>query len=275
MAVNLSTPVPQSVWKNEHIASDADIAATKTINRYAIKYQQLERKSRHQVRSESFNLDDNATVDRVLLRPSSAITITAARIVYDDATTGTVAGGSMAVGTTVGGGEIVAATNYENATAVGATTAMSIVSGAVAAGTPVIVRHIGVAATQAGHAVIELEYTVDNEADEVASVTVPIHVAKHAGTIVSIEVSCITAPTGSDSFTVDLKKGNQSTAFATVLSGTISYSATQADREVEAGTLVTLTYDAGDTLQLVITATTTTTQGAGVCVTVVLDENPS
>lgn len=118
---------------------------------------------RETVRSESFDLDNGAgtTVDRVLMRPSTAITITAARIIYDDATSGTVAAGSAKVGTTVGGGEIVAATNYENTKAVGTVTTMTIVSGAVAADTPVIVRHTGVGATQAGRAVVELEFTVN------------------------------------------------------------------------------------------------------------------
>lgn len=120
-------------------------------------------KTRLHARSVWFNLDNGAgtTIDDVVIRPTAAITITAARIVYVDATTGTVAGGTAQIGTTVAGAEIGAATNYENTKAVGTTTAMTIVSGAVAAGTPVIVRHTGVAVTQAGQAVVEIEYTVD------------------------------------------------------------------------------------------------------------------
>lgn len=114
----------------------------------------------HTTRSEAFNLDNGAaaTIDAVLMRPARAVRITACRIVYEDATTGTVAAGSAQVGTTVGGTEIVAATNYENAKAVGTTTAMVVVSGAVAAGTPVLVRHTGVAVTQAGEAVVECDW---------------------------------------------------------------------------------------------------------------------
>lgn len=121
------------------------------------------RQVRHQVRSESFDIDNGAgtTIDRVLLRPSSAITITAARVVYDDATTGTVASATVKIGTTVNGAEIVAATALENSKAVGTATALTLVSGAVAADTPVIVRHTGIAATAAGRYVVELEYTVD------------------------------------------------------------------------------------------------------------------
>lgn len=112
------------------------------------------------VRSEAFNLDNGSgtTIDAVLIRPARAIVITACRIVYEDATTGTVAGGSAKVGTTVGGAEIVAATNYENTKAVGTTTAMTIVLGFVPSGTPVLVRHTGVAVTNAGEAVVECDY---------------------------------------------------------------------------------------------------------------------
>lgn len=113
-----------------------------------------------QAKTMRFDLDNGAgtTIDDVVLRPDVAITITAARIVYTDATTGTVAAGNAKIGTTVGGAEIVAATAYENAKTIGTKTDMTIVAGAVAAGTPVIVRHTGVAATQAGQAYVEIEY---------------------------------------------------------------------------------------------------------------------
>lgn len=112
-------------------------------------------------KSRLFDLDNGAgaTLDDVILRPDVPITITAARIVYSDATSGTVAAGNAKIGTTVGGAEIVAATAYENAKAVGTKTDMTIVSGAVAAGTPVIARHTGVAVTQAGQVYVEIEYS--------------------------------------------------------------------------------------------------------------------
>lgn len=118
---------------------------------------------RNSARSVWFNLDNGAgtTIDDVILRPASAITITAARILYVDATSGTVAAGNAKIGTTLGGAEIVAATAYGDAKAVGTTTAMTIVAGAVAANTSVFVRHTGVAAVAAGQAVVEIEYTVD------------------------------------------------------------------------------------------------------------------
>jgi hypothetical protein len=110
-----------------------------------------------------FNLDNGSgtTIDDVIIRPTTAITLTGARIVYVDATSGTVAAGTIKVGTTVNGVELVAATNYENAKAVGTSTALTLASAAVAANTPVIVRHTGVAATQAGQAYVEIDYTVN------------------------------------------------------------------------------------------------------------------
>lgn len=115
-------------------------------------------------RSVWFNLDNGAgtTIDDVLFTCAQPISIRAARIIYVDATTGTVAGGSAGIGTTVAGVELVAATNYENTKAVGTTTAMVLKAAAsfVAAGTPIIVRHTGVAVTQAGQSVVEIEFVV-------------------------------------------------------------------------------------------------------------------
>lgn len=115
-------------------------------------------------RSVWFNLDNGAgtTIDDVILYCAQPVSIKAARIVYVDATTGTVAAGTAQIGTTVAGAEIVAATNYENTKAVGVVTAMTLTAAAarVAANTPIIVRHTGVAVTQAGQSVIEIEFVV-------------------------------------------------------------------------------------------------------------------
>lgn len=118
--------------------------------------------ARMTLRSESFDLDNGAgtTVDRALGRLPHPAKLLAARIVYDDATSGTVAAGNMRLGTTVGGSELMASTAYENAKAVGTQTAGVLTAAAalVAAGTPILARHTGVAATQAGRAVVEVDY---------------------------------------------------------------------------------------------------------------------
>lgn len=118
----------------------------------------------HVARSRPFDIDNGAgtTIDDVILKHSQPVTIQAARIIYIGATTGTVAAGNAKIGTTLGGAEIVAATAYENTKAVGVSTAMALVASAVAAGSGLFVRHTGIAATAAGEAVVEVEYTVDD-----------------------------------------------------------------------------------------------------------------
>lgn len=116
----------------------------------------------HTITSVQFNLDNGAgtTIDAELIRSPRPIAIAACRVVYDDATTGTVAAGSVQIGTTVGGTDIVAATNYENSKAVGTTTALVLAAGKIAANTPVLIRHTGVATTQAGMSRVECDYAV-------------------------------------------------------------------------------------------------------------------
>lgn len=118
---------------------------------------------KHSAKTAWFNLDNGngTTVDDVLFLRGTAITLTAARVIYVDATTGTVAAGTVQIGTTLGGSNIVAATNYENSKAVGSKTELALASAAVAADTALFVRHTGVGATQAGQAFVQVEYTVD------------------------------------------------------------------------------------------------------------------
>ena len=116
-------------------------------------------------RSQNFDIDNGAgtTKDDCILRHSKSIFIYSARIVYTGATTGTIAAGTAQIGTTVGGEEIVAAAVYENSKAVGFKTALTLVISEVAADTPILVRHTGVAATAAGEAYIEIEYAVKDD----------------------------------------------------------------------------------------------------------------
>jgi hypothetical protein len=112
------------------------------------------------VKSRLFNIDNGAgaTLDDVIIRPATNITLKAARVVYTTEQTGTVAAASVRVGTAVNGQQIVASTALENSKAVGTVTALSLVATEVAAGTPIIVRHTGVAITAAGEYYVELDY---------------------------------------------------------------------------------------------------------------------
>lgn len=119
---------------------------------------------RHVARTPTFNIDNGAgvTIDHVLTRLSVAITILAARAVPTTEAAGVVAAATVQIGTTVGGAQIAAAVALTDAAAVGAAQALTLVTGAVAANTPVIVRHTGIAATAAGEYYVEIEYTVDD-----------------------------------------------------------------------------------------------------------------
>ena len=110
----------------------------------------------------------------------------------------------------------------------------------------------------------------------VAAVSVPVHTFRSAADIVAVEVVPITAPTGGDlAYSVDVQLGNQSTAFATILTAEIDIDSTVSDREVVSGTLSTVAGADGDTLQVVIaTSGSTGTQGSGCLVTIWVREQP-
>jgi hypothetical protein len=111
--------------------------------------------------SKDFNIDNGSgtTDDDIILVPNRAVTILSARIVYVEATdTAGVTTGTVSIGTTVGGVDIVAATAFEISKAVGSVTDLTIVDGAVAAGEMIAVRHTGIAATEAGAYFVQIEY---------------------------------------------------------------------------------------------------------------------
>lgn len=117
------------------------------------------------VTGEVFNIDNGAgtTVDQIILVPSVAITIVAARVIYTEATdTAGAADADVQIGTTIGGVDIVAATELEASKAIGDVTDLTIASGAVEANELVAVRHTGIAATEAGQYIVQIEYTVDD-----------------------------------------------------------------------------------------------------------------
>lgn len=117
---------------------------------------------RQVVRSKQFNIDNGngTTDDCCVLRHSQPIKLVAARVVYTDATTGTVAAATIQLGVAVAGATVIAATALENTKAVGTKTDLTLLLTTIAAGTPLIARHTGVATTAAGEYYLELEYIV-------------------------------------------------------------------------------------------------------------------
>lgn len=139
---------------NADVKSDAAIVGSK-----------LAAKARkHFLKSRLFNVDNGngTTLDDVIFRPSVAITILAARVVPTTENFGTVNAATVKIGTAVNGEQIVAAVGLTNDLAIGAAQALTLVSGAVAANTPICVRHTGIGATVAGEYYVEIEFTVDD-----------------------------------------------------------------------------------------------------------------
>jgi len=112
---------------------------------------------------------------------------------------------------------------------------------------------------------------------DIAAATVPIFIARAAGTIIDVEVVCVDAPSGGDkTFTVDIQKADVAAAAASVLSSAITYPAGTTDYTVQTGTITTTTLDDGDTLLVVVAVSGSTgNQGQGLIVTVTVDQSPS
>jgi hypothetical protein len=111
----------------------------------------------------------------------------------------------------------------------------------------------------------------------VTAVTNIVHIARGAGTVVSVEAALATVPTGTGTdktVTIDVQKSTGGAAFATLLSSTIVLDSGNTDRVAEAGTLAaTPTYADGDLIQIVVTVSGSTgTQGTGLIVTAFVQE---
>lgn len=112
------------------------------------------------IKSEEINIDNGAgtELDLVVLRAPTALRVLAANVVYTEETdTGGAADATVQVGTTVGGVDIVAATDLEVSKAVGDVTELTIADGEVEAGELIAVRHTGIAATESGKYYVQFE----------------------------------------------------------------------------------------------------------------------
>jgi len=113
-------------------------------------------------RSKTFNIDNGSgtTDDDVLFSNlSGAVDLITARLVYVEATDTTGAEvATIALGTTAGGVDVVAAVALTAAKAVGGTQTLTLVATRVAAGGALFARHTGVATTEVGQYYVEVEY---------------------------------------------------------------------------------------------------------------------
>lgn len=117
---------------------------------------------------------------------------------------------------------------------------------------------------------LSLRFSTDPTTSVTADTQI-IHIAHALGEVAFVEVMATTAPTSSDQVTVDIQKGNAGASYATVLSSVITLDSSDADRAVKSGTISTVDYAAGDSFEIIVTPTGTSTKG--ICVVVTLHEN--
>ena len=115
-------------------------------------------------RSKTFNIDNGSgtTDDDVLFADLDFdIEILAIDAVYVEATDTTgAAAATIALGTTAGGVDVVAAVALTAAKAVGASQALTLVTTRLAAGTDLFARHTGIASTEAGQYYLQVQYRI-------------------------------------------------------------------------------------------------------------------
>lgn len=100
------------------------------------------------------------------------------------------------------------------------------------------------------------------------------YMAEGAGTIAGLSYSITTAPTSSDTVTIDLlKAADGSSSFSTVLTSAVTINSGTTTSTRAAGTVNTAAYNQYDRFRLTVTSTGSTE--AGLVVNVNMNENPS
>jgi len=113
---------------------------------------------------------------------------------------------------------------------------------------------------------------------DVVAATVPVYTVRGTtATLVAVQVAVTTAPTGgTEAITVDVKKGSDGSAAATMLSSVVTYDDDDADYSVSAGSIGTATLAAADTITVVVAVSGSGgAQGQGLIVTITLNEDAS
>jgi len=142
-----------------------------------------------------------------------------------------------------------------------------ITDAAIAAGSPSAVI---------AHSKLAHYFPVAFRLPTIAAATHLLHLARKAGLIVALEVVPLTAPSGGDkAYTVDLKKGNQATPPASILTAPLDVDSGVADRQAQAATPTTTALADGDVLTLDIALSGTTgNYGADLLAIVWIAESP-
>ena len=103
-----------------------------------------------------------------------------------------------------------------------------------------------------------------------------IHIARASGTIKSIEASVLTAGTSDRVVTVDLKKSTGGGAYASVLTGVITFTEPSTARAISTGSLASASYVDGDQFEIVIAlGGSSGNYPQGLSITVIFEEAPA
>lgn len=111
------------------------------------------------ITSDKFDLDSGTNPYKELVFvPNLPITIRSAKVIYQGATSGTVAGGGVKIGSSADDDFVSESTAFTNGATIGTEVELTLASPDVPADTPVVVTWVGVAATQAGEAKVQIDY---------------------------------------------------------------------------------------------------------------------
>ena len=125
-------------------------------------------------------------------------------------------------------------------------------------------------ASKRGH-----RHTISLRQQTIADVSAPVHVFRAAGTLIGIEATCGTAPTGDREVSIELHKGNAADAFASILAHPILFDADHNDYEVCRAPIAEYSADINDVLQVVVDISGSTgTVPTDLVVTVTWEESP-
>lgn len=109
--------------------------------------------------SDKFDLDSTTNPYKELVFvPNLPITIRSAKVIYQGATSGTVAGGSVKIGSSADDDLVSESTPFTDGATIGTEVELTLADPEVPADTPVVVTWTGVAATQAGEAKVQIDY---------------------------------------------------------------------------------------------------------------------
>jgi hypothetical protein len=121
-----------------------------------------------------------------------------------------------------------------------------------------------------------IHYTQDSGTAIVAGTRLLHTVRGGTARVKQVDVMCTTAPTGDHTVTVDIKAGNTSDAFASILGSVVTLDNATVAKTVYEASITSPDLADDDTIEIVVAvAGSTSSQGQGLLVTVTIYEDPT